>query len=210
MSRPTTLKLGEVALRPLGDVGEFARGRRFTKADIVEEGLPCIHYGEIYTHYGVATYSTISQVRGDLKPTLRFAKTGDVVFAAVGETVEDVGKAVAWLGDEDVAIHDDCFIFRSPLDPKYVAYFTQTDAFNRPKAPLVARAKVKRLSSEGLARLRIPVPPLDVQCEVVRVLDRLAELKADLKVNLDAELFAREAQFSHYRERLLAFEGLTS
>ena len=136
----------------------------------MDEGLPSIHYGEIYTHYGVAATATISHVRPDLAPTLRFARPGDVIIAAVGETVEDVGKALAWLGTDQVAVHDDCFIFRSSLDPKYVVYFMQSDAFNRPKEAFVARAKVKRLSTDGLAKLRIPVPPLEVQHEIVRVL----------------------------------------
>ena len=66
-----------VPYRPLGEVGTFARGRRFTKADMMNEGLPSIHYGEIYTYYGVAAAATLSHVRRDLAPTLRFAQKGD-------------------------------------------------------------------------------------------------------------------------------------
>ncbi|MHB9005100.1 MAG: restriction endonuclease subunit S domain-containing protein, partial [Coriobacteriia bacterium] len=104
----------------LADLGTFTRGRRFTKADRVPDGLPSIHYGEIYTHYGVAASKAVSLVREELAPSLRFAQTGDVIFAGVGETVEDVGKAVAWEGADPVAVHDDCFIFRSGLNPRYV------------------------------------------------------------------------------------------
>ncbi|SEN84650.1 restriction endonuclease subunit S [Nonomuraea pusilla] len=175
-----------VPIKPLGEVGSFIRGRRFTKADRVDDGLPSIHYGEIYTHYGVATSDTISHLRADLAPTLRFAQPGDVIIAAVGETVEDVGKAVAWLGTEQVAVHDDCFIFRSSLDPKFVVYFMQSDAFNKAKEAFVARAKVKRLSGSGLARLRIPLPPIEVQREIVRVLDSFQLLEAELVEELEA------------------------
>jgi type I restriction enzyme S subunit len=167
-------------------VGTFVRGRRFTKADAVVDGLPSIHYGEIYTHYGVSASDALTHVRPDLAPSLRFAETGDVIIAAVGETVEDVGKSVAWLGTCPVAVHDDCFIFRSSLDPKYVAYFTQSDAFNRPKERHVARAKVKRLSSSGLANLRIPVPPIEVQHEIVRIMDHFTSLETELIAELDA------------------------
>ena len=82
----------------MAEVGEFIRGRRFTKADYVEDGVACIHYGEIYTHYGTSANAVISRVRPEMKPILRFAKPGDVVVTDVGETVEDVGKAVAWMG----------------------------------------------------------------------------------------------------------------
>jgi type I restriction enzyme, S subunit len=107
---------GDSAL--MGDIGEFFRGRRFTKNDVVTSGISSIHYGEIYTGYGVSATSTISEVRQELRPHLRFASTGDVVIAGVGETVEDVGKAVAWLGDGLVAIHDDCFAYRHDMNPK--------------------------------------------------------------------------------------------
>lgn len=182
-----------VPVRPLGDVGTFVRGRRFTKADAVEDGLPSIHYGEIYTHYGVSASDALTHVRPDLAPSLRFAETGDVIIAAVGETVEDVGKSMVWLGARPVAVHDDCFIFRSPLDPKYVAYFTQSEAFNRPKERYVARAKVKRLSSSGLANLRIPVPPIEVQREIVRIMDHFTSLETELIAELDARKRQRVA-----------------
>jgi type I restriction enzyme, S subunit len=196
-----------VPIQPLGQVGVFIRGRRFTKADQVDDGLLSIHYGEIYTHYGVAASETHSRVRAELAPTLRFAQPGDVIIAGVGETVEDVGKAVAWLGTEPVAVHDDCFIFRSSLDPKFVVYFMQSDAFNKPKEAHVARAKVKRLSSDGLAKLRIPVPPIEVQREIVRVLDLFSRLAADLTTQLDAEFKTRQRQYIHHRDSFLDFTG---
>ena len=43
-----------VEYKTLGEVGTFERGRRFVKADAVEVGTPCIHYGELYTHYGIS------------------------------------------------------------------------------------------------------------------------------------------------------------
>lgn len=187
----------------LGQVGEVFRGRRFTKKDYVDEGLAAIHYGELYTHYGTFASDAITKVRADLEPNLRFAEPGDVVIAEVGETLEDVGKAVAWLGTEKVAIHDGCYGFRSELDPKFVAYYLQTAAFHAGKNRHVARAKVKRLSIEGLRQIRIPVPPMEVQREIVRVLDSLQSLEAELERQLEAELEARRLQHSHYRQLIL-------
>lgn len=190
----------------LGDIGIFTRGRRFTKDDYASEGVPCIHYGDIYTHYGTSATESVCHVRAELSPSLRFAKAGDVVIAAVGETVEDVGKAVAWLGDEQVAIHDDCFTFRHKQNPKFIAYCFQTYAFNAEKNKFVARAKVKRLSSESLAKLTIPIPPLEEQNRIVDILDRLDDLLTSLLVELPAEINARRQQYQHYRDRLLTFK----
>lgn len=191
--------------RELGDFGTFTRGRRFTKEDVVAEGLPSIHYGEIYTHYKTWTLAAISHVRADLRGQLRFAKHGDVIVAGVGETVEDVAKAVAWLGAEEVAFHDDCYAFRHEQDPKYVAYAMQTASFHAQKDKYVARAKVKRLSGESLAKIKIPLPPIVVQEEIARVLDRLTELEEELAAKLNAELEARRVQYAHYRDSMLAF-----
>lgn len=139
----------------MGDVGRFIRGRRFTKSDVTTDGIGSIHYGEIYTSYGVSARRALSAVNPDLRSALRFALPGDVVIAAVGETVEGACKAVAWLGGEDVAIHDDCFAYRHSLNPKFVAYYMQTAAFHDEKAQYVARAKVKRMSGESLAKIHI-------------------------------------------------------
>lgn len=189
----------------MSEVGEFFRGRRFTKNDFDAEGVACIHYGDIYTQYGTAATETVSRVRSDMVSTLRFAKPGDLVIAGVGETVEDVGKAVAWLGDGEVAIHDDCFVFRHSLNPKFVSYYFQTAAFHAEKNKFVARAKVKRLSGESLGKLTIPIPPLDEQERIVAILDKFDELVNDLGSGLPAEIKARRQQYEHYRDRLLSF-----
>ncbi len=189
----------------MAEVGEFFRGRRFTKNDYVPDGIGCIHYGDIYTQYGTATTATVSHVRSDMISILRFAKPGDLVIAGVGETVEDVGKAVAWLGDGQVAIHDDCFAFRHSLNPRFVSYYFQTTAFHAEKNKFVARAKVKRLSSESLGKLTIPVPSLDEQERIVAILDKFDALVNDLSSGLPAEIKARRQQYEHYRDRLLSF-----
>jgi type I restriction enzyme S subunit len=190
----------------LGDVGSFVRGRRFTKNDVVDVGVPSIHYGEIYTEYGTSTNEAVRQVRAELRDQLRFAEPGSVVFAGVGETVEDVGKAVAWLGNEPVATHDDTFVFTSPLNPKYVAYAVQTRDFHRQKERHVSRAKVKRLSATGLADIRIPVPNLAVQEKIVETLDGFDSLIRDISLQLPPEISFRRKQYEYYRDRLLTFK----
>lgn len=151
--RDSLMTFGESVPRiPIGELGEIYRGRRFTKEDYVSEGLPAIHYGELYTQYAISATVAVTHVRPDLEPILRFAQPGDVVIAEVGETVEDVGKAAAWLGDTKVAIHDGCYGFRHSMNPKFVAYYLQTASYHAEKSRHVARAKVNRLSMTGINR----------------------------------------------------------
>ncbi|GAA1233044.1 restriction endonuclease subunit S [Prauserella halophila] len=194
----------------LSDLGTFVRGRRFTKDDVVEEGIPSLHYGEIYTGYGTSARQAVRHVRAELRGQLRFAQPGSVIFAGVGETVEDVGKAVAWLGDDPIATHDDTFAFSSDLDPKYVAYAVQTADFHRQKERHVSRAKVKRVGASGLGAIEIPVPPMEEQRRIVDVLDKFDALVNDISIGLPAELAARRKQYEHYRDRLLTFKELTA
>ncbi len=195
---------------PLGEVGEFIRGKRFTKADYVDDGIGVIHYGEIYTHYGTSADSVLSHVRKELEPKLRFAKPGDVVITDVGETVDDVGKAVAWIGNEEVAIHDHCYAFRHMMNPKFVAYYMQTTRFRSDKARYIARTKVNTLLIDGLAKVSMPVPPMDEQNQIVSVLDNFDSLVHNTSYGLPAEISARRKQYEYYRDRLLTFQEATA
>lgn len=196
----------EVPLVAIGELGEIYRGRRFTKKDYVSKGLPAIHYGELYTNYGTSAVEVVTHVRPDLESSLRFAEPGDVVIAEVGETVEDVGKATAWLGDSKVAIHDGCYGFRHSMNPVFVSYYLQTAAYHAEKSRHVARAKLKRLSLSGIKQVRIPVPSVDEQKRIVEHLDAFDARLEDLAIGLPAELMARRTQYEYYRDRLLTFE----
>ena len=190
-----------VAYSPLGDVGEFIRGRRFTKGDYVEAGLGSIHYGEIYTDYGTQATEARSHVRPELVNSLRLARKGDLIIAATGENVREVCKAVAWLGDSEVAVHDDCYIFRHQLDPKYVSHFFQSTSFQEQKVKFASESKVVRISGANMAKIKVPVPPMAVQRAVVAILDKMELLLAELR----REREHRVRQYSFYRDALLTF-----
>ncbi len=194
-----------VNLAPLGELGTFSRGRRFTKADYVDEGIPSIHYAEIYTRFGTSTNKAFSFVRPDKANSLRYAQYGDLVIACTGEDAKDIAKAVVWLGEEPVAVHDDCSIYRHSLNPKYVSYFFQTSSFSRLKEMYSTEAKMTRISAKRLAAIEIPVPPPSVQQKVVDILDRFESLTTSLTDGLSAEIEARRQQYEYYRDRLLDF-----
>ena len=191
-----------VPFRPLGEIGEFVRGNGLQKADLTDAGVPAIHYGQIHTAYGVWTKETKSFTSTELASRLRRAKPGDLVIATTSEDDSAVAKATAWLGDTEAAVSGDAYIFRHALDPKYVAYFFQSCSFQEQKNRHITGTKVRRISGEALARIVIPVPPLEVQREIVRILDAFTELVAELV----AELEARRVQYQRYRAKLFAFE----
>ena len=184
----------------LGETGTFIRGNGIQKKDFTPSGVGCIHYGQIFTHFGLSATATKSFVSPELAARSRKAVPGDLIIATTSENDEDVCKAVAWLGDDPVAVSSDAMIYRHSLDPKYVAYFFDAGSFRAQKRSLISGTKVRRVSSEALAKIRIPVPPLAIQREIVQVLDKFTQLEAEL----EAELEARRRQYEHFASRLLA------
>lgn len=192
-----------VERKKLGEVGTVVRGKRFVKNDMIDSGIPCIHYGEIYTKYGISSSESYSYVSTDRAKTLRFANPGDVIMASAGETIDDIGKSVAWLGTEPVAIHDACYAFSSTLEPKFVSYYFATRMFRDEIRKYISSSKISSISTKSVAAASIPVPPLPVQQEIVRILDMFTHLEAEL----EAELEARKQQYSYYRQELLRFSN---
>lgn len=189
----------------LGEVGTFMRGRRFTKADYRDSGIPSIHYADIYTKLGTWAKSAVAYVDEGKRDQLRYARPGDVVIACTGEDSDDIAKAVAWLGSEPVAVHDDCCVFHHEQNPKYISHLFQTDRFRTFKKRYATEAKMTRLSAERIAQYEIPVPPLSEQRRIVEILDRFDALTTSLADGLPAEIEARRQQYEHYRDKLLSF-----
>ncbi|MCG3460690.1 restriction endonuclease subunit S [Xenorhabdus bovienii] len=196
----------EVEWKSLGEVGEFIRGNGMQKKDFIETGFPAIHYGQIYTRYGLSADKTFTYISEDLANKLRKANKNDLLLATTSENDEDVVKPLAWLGGEAV-ISGDMMLFRHDQNVKYLAYYFQTEAFQTQKRKYINGAKVRRVSKDDLAKIVVPIPKkLDIQTEIVRILDVFTELTAELTAGLTAELTARKKQYNYYRDQLLSFE----
>lgn len=190
-----------VPRKKLGEVGEFVRGGGLQKKDFVDEGFPCIHYGQIYTFYGTSATTTKSFISPALAATLKKAEPGDLVVTTTSENIEDVCTAVAWLGERPIAIGGHSCVYKHTLDPMYVAYYFQTEQFEIQKRKFVTGTKVKDIKTSDIARVEIPVPPLAIQREIASILDKMESLKAEL----EAELDLRGRQYAFYRDQLLTF-----
>ena len=180
----------------LGEVGEFIRGAGIKKSDFTKQGYPCIHYGQIHTHYGISTAETISHIAPEQAARLRKAQPGDLVIATTSEDDDAVGKATAWLGTTPVAVGGDSYIFRHSMEPKYVSYFFSSAIFSRQKQTYITGTKVRRITASSLSKITIPAPPIEVQHEIARTLDHFIQLEAEL----EAELEARRQQYSHFAD----------
>ena len=194
-----------VEWKTLGEVGTFVRGTSFQKKHFVEKGIGCIHYGEIYTRYGLFAKRTISYLNEEIANKARKAAYGDLIIATTSENDDDVCKSTVWLGTESIVVSNDACYYHHTLNPKYVAYFFRTNEFQKQKRAYITGTKVKRVNANDLAKITIPVPPLRVQARIVEILDKFTQLEAELEKELAAELEARKKQYAYYRDQLLNF-----
>ena len=190
----------------LGEIATVTRGGNLQKKDLCEMGVPCIHYGQIYTRYGTFAERTLSCVSPEVARRQRMAQTGDIVMAVTSENVEDVCKCVAWLGKEPVAISGHTAIIHHGQNAKFLAYYFQTQQFFDQKRRLAHGTKVIEVSPDALKRVRIPLPSLAEQGRIVGILDKFEALCGDLQSGLPGEIALRRKQFAYYRERLLDFK----
>lgn len=196
----------EVEWKKMSEVGTFIRGNGLQKKDFTEEGVGCIHYGQLYTHYGTSATETITYCSSELAKKLRKAAKGDIVIATTSENVEDVCKAVAWLGEEEIAVSGDAFIYKHTQNPKYMAYLFQTASFFNYKKKKATGTKVIRLTGDAMGNYLAPIPSLEEQHRIVSILDRFESLTTSLQSGLPAEIAARRQQYEHYRDKLLTFK----
>lgn len=196
----------DVEWKKLGEIATLIRGGNFQKKDFTDSGVPCIHYGQIYTHFGIHTTSTLKYISPDVASKSKIAKTNDIVMAITSENVEDVGKCVAWMGDEDIAVSGHTAIIQHKQNAKYLSYYFHTSHFFTQKKRLAHGTKVIEISPKDLANVVIPVPPLAEQQRIVSILDRFDTLTTDITAGLPAEIEARRKQYEYYRDQLLTFK----
>ena len=189
----------------MSEIGTFIRGKRFVRTDIVSDGVPCIHYGDMYTYYGLYATQSKGRLRSELASKMRYAQKNDVVIVAAGENKEDIGIGLAWIGDEPAAVHDACFIFRSDLYPQYVSHYLRSDYYHKQIVKYVSEGKICSISAKGLGNAIIPVPPYEEQVRIATLLNNFDALVGDLTEGLPAEMAAVQEQYEYYRNKLLSF-----
>ncbi|PZU35638.1 MAG: hypothetical protein DI576_00465 [Actinomyces sp.] len=190
-----------VEYKPLGEIAELRRGTGMPKSTFIDKGVAAIHYGHIYTKYGAHTAHTYAHVTPAHAGKLAPVAPGDLVIANTSENIEDVGKAVAWTGSQPAVTGGHATVLSTDQDTKFLSYYFRTARFNSDKRRYAFGTKVIELSTSNLTKIWVPVPPLELQHEIVTILDKFVALEAEL----EAELEARRQQYEYYRDRLLTF-----
>lgn len=192
--------------KTLGEIGTFQRGNGLQKKDFREEGIGCIHYGQIYTRLGTFCTNTLTYVEPSLGNKLVKVEPGNLVIACTSENVEDVCKAVAWLGNQTIVTGGHAAVFRHNQNPKYIAYYFQTELFAQQKRKYAKGVKVIDIKVDEIAQISIPLPSLAEQARIVSILDKFEALTTSLSDGIPAEQAAQQKRYEYYRDLLLTFD----
>lgn len=151
----------------------FLKGSGITKEEIVINGdIPCVRYGELYTKYDY--HFTECQTRTNLGiiETPKYFSHGDVLFTCTGELVEEIGKSIAYLGNEKCLAGGDIIVLKHSQDPMFMGFALDSKYVQGQKSFGKTKLKVVHISSGEIARLLIVLPPKEEQKEIADYLDK--------------------------------------
>ena len=175
---------GEWETKQLGRLGFFSKGAGIKREDISSTGLPCIRYGELYTRYQDYILNTVARIPSSVARVALPIKTGDLLFAGSGETSEEIGRCVAYLGDEPAYAGGDILVLTpSGQNSLYLGYLLNQPTVARQKARMGQGDAVVHVNARSLAQIEIDLPPVEEQTAVAAVLS-----------DMDAEITALERQ----------------
>ena len=198
-----------VEYKTLGEIAvDIYRGAGITRDQVTAEGTPCVRYGEIYTTYGVWFDKCVSHTDESKLLSKKYFEHGDILFAITGESVDDIAKCCAYIGHEKCLAGGDIVVLKHNQDPKYLSYVLATTDARQQKSKGKVKSKVVHSSVPAIREIKVPIPPIEIQREIVRILDDYTENIVELQNQLTAEITARQKQYEFYRDKLLTFDVL--
>lgn len=154
----------------LGSIGNFLKGRGVKRDDVLTSGIPCIRYGEIYTAFNDYTTTTKSFVGSDIAATALPLRSGDLLFAGSGETRDEIGKCVAYVGPTPAVAGGDIVVLRGDgFNPIYLGLLANTSIVVDQKSRAGQGDAVVHISSRALAEIEMELPPRDEQDAIAEV-----------------------------------------
>ena len=165
---------GNWEVKQLGDIGQFLKGRGVKKDEAQSGTLPCIRYGEIYTHHNDYIKSFNSWISPQVAATAMRLKQGDLLFAGSGETKEEIGKCVAFIDDCEAYAGGDTVILRAAgVNPMFMGYYCNTAPIAAQKASKGQGDAVVHISAVALSSIVLALPSLSEQNAIATVLSSM-------------------------------------
>jgi type I restriction enzyme, S subunit len=156
----------------LSKLGDFSKGKGILKEQVLNEGLPCIRYGEIYTVYDLVARELNSFISKEVAKESQEIKNGAILFAGSGETIGEIGKAVAYLGNQVAYAGGDVIILSTnkKVNAEFLSYALNTNIAHKQKRRLGQGQQVVHIYPTDLAQIKILLSPLPEQTAIANLL----------------------------------------
>ncbi len=207
-----TLAPKGVEFRKLGDIGEFYSGLVGKSKKSFSQGNKFyVPYINVFNNPQLDLNALESVQIGD-KEKQNTIQLGDVLFTGSSENLEDCAMScvVTQKIEKDIYLNSFCFGFRffdeNLFDPSFLKHFLRDYNFRKNISKVANGVTRFNVSKQLLSKITIPIPPLEIQQEIVKILDAFTELNTEL----NTELKARKKQYQYYQNMLLDFNDIHS
>jgi type I restriction enzyme S subunit len=152
-------------------IGTFSKGSSITKAQLSKDGLCAIRYGEIYTKHDMVIKKIYSYISKDIAKLALKINKGDIIFAASGETIDEIAKSAVYDLDDTCFAGGDTIIF-SPKDQNsiFLAYLLNSNSARRQLRKLGQGQSVVHIYTSGLKKMIITIPEKTEQDSITKIL----------------------------------------
>ena len=201
-----------VEYKSLGELGYFYGGLSGKSKDDFKDGnAKFISYMNVYSNPAlkVDTTETVRVGEDEKQNTIQY---GDVLFTGSSETPDECGMSSVLTIEttEKLYLNSFCFGYRfynpSQFLPGFLKHLFRSTSLRKQIGKTASGVTRFNVSKDKMKKVVIPIPPLPVQSEIVRILDYFAELSTELST----ELSARQSQYKYYQQKLLSFDSETS
>lgn len=198
-----------VEFKELGSLGKFYGGiTGKNKNDFVDGNKAFITYKNVYSNLALDVNPS-DRVRIADNENQRTLEYGDVVFTGSSETPDECGisSVVTEKTSRKLYLNSFCFFFRfdnlDEIEPNFMKYIFRSASLRRQIGKTANGVTRYNVSKKLMEKVVIPIPPLDVQKEIAKLLDDYVRVENDLELTLNNELNSIEKQFMFYSSRLI-------
>lgn len=202
--------LNGVTYGTLGNLGKFYGGLSGkTKSDFSNGNAKFITYMNIFSNpsLDVGIDDKVQIEEDENQHTIQY---GDIIFTGSSENKEECGMSsvLTTISEENIYLNSFCFGFRfdDPLVmlPEFSKYLFRSSNLRKQINKTASGVTRFNVSKKKMEKVVIPIPPLPIQEEIVRILDELTKVTYELTAELTKELTVRKEQYEYYRDSLLS------
>ena len=199
--------IGEVPegweIRPLKFTSDsISKGNGITKDDVVEDGdMQCVRYGEIYFQYDLSFSQCKSKTRLNKVSSPQFFSYGDILCAGTGELIDEIGKPIVYLGDQNCLAGGDIVIVKHKQNPRFLEYALSSSYAQAQRSLGKYKLKVVHISAGEIGSIKIALPNITEQN---RIADYLDNKIADITKVIDNKL-AVISKWEEYKKSLIYY-----